>query len=132
MAGEKRALRENPHHTEKNLSVLLAGNECAHEHPKHLLETKIFTLPFIVLQFSQVVSFYWALLATIYTLQAEDSVLMCFALTSFGEDLQHKVGEGRWEDGQLDQKGGGAITDNERAISSCASARGFHHPLETW
>ncbi|XP_054828934.1 cation channel sperm-associated auxiliary subunit TMEM262 [Eublepharis macularius] len=36
----------------------------------------------ITLLFSQVASFYWALLATIYTLQAEDSVLMCFALTS--------------------------------------------------
>ncbi|KAL8184026.1 UNVERIFIED_CONTAM: hypothetical protein K2H54_004157 [Gekko kuhli] len=38
---------------------------------------------YLVTLFSQVVSFYWALLATIYTLQAEDSVLMCFALTSF-------------------------------------------------
>nr|XP_060613809.1 cation channel sperm-associated auxiliary subunit TMEM262 [Anolis sagrei ordinatus] len=36
----------------------------------------------LVLLFSHVTSFYWALLATIYTLQAEDSVLMFFALTS--------------------------------------------------
>ncbi|KAJ7307502.1 hypothetical protein JRQ81_009525 [Phrynocephalus forsythii] len=32
--------------------------------------------------FSHVASFYWALLGTIYTLQAEDHVLMCCALTS--------------------------------------------------
>ncbi|XP_042299893.1 transmembrane protein 262 [Sceloporus undulatus] len=37
----------------------------------------------LVLLFSHVTSFYLALLATIYTLQAEDNVLMCFALTSF-------------------------------------------------
>ncbi|XP_053133880.1 cation channel sperm-associated auxiliary subunit TMEM262 [Hemicordylus capensis] len=36
----------------------------------------------IVLLFSHVTSFYWALLATIYTLQADDNVLVWVALTS--------------------------------------------------
>ncbi|XP_063001820.1 cation channel sperm-associated auxiliary subunit TMEM262 [Elgaria multicarinata webbii] len=36
----------------------------------------------VTLLFSHVISFYWALLATIYTLQAEDNILMCIALTS--------------------------------------------------
>ncbi|XP_007439998.1 transmembrane protein 262 [Python bivittatus] len=36
----------------------------------------------ISLLFSHVTSFYWALLASIYTLQADDGFLTCLALTS--------------------------------------------------
>ncbi|XP_061462690.1 cation channel sperm-associated auxiliary subunit TMEM262 [Rhineura floridana] len=36
----------------------------------------------VLLLFSHVTSFYWAQLATVYTLHAEDNVLMWFALTS--------------------------------------------------
>ncbi|KAM6434201.1 uncharacterized protein PHA67_000188 [Liasis olivaceus] len=36
-------------------------------------------------QFSHVTSFYWALLASIYTLQADDGFLTCLALTSLGK-----------------------------------------------
>ncbi|XP_063172777.1 cation channel sperm-associated auxiliary subunit TMEM262 [Candoia aspera] len=36
----------------------------------------------ISLLFSHVTSFYWALLASMYTLQADDGFLMCLAVTS--------------------------------------------------